>query len=193
MLSSPAAMSRSITCGTGKPRQAREMNDLRRRERVQAKGRKALLDGAKEILVPLERQIRIVPTLQQQLNAAERDRLVDLAEDLLEAEHVSFGRPDRPIERAEVAARDADVRVVDVAIDDVGDESVGMLAGADLVGELSEQRASARADTTLAPRPGRAGRRCEPLAAKPSIIVSDCYSSCIDHLNELTAFPRRAR
>ena len=87
-----------------------------------------------------QRQIRIVAALQQQLPAAERDRLVDLAEDLVEAEDVAFGRSDRPVERAEVAARNADVRVVDVAVDDVGDDPVGMLACADAVGETAKQR-----------------------------------------------------
>ena len=106
---------------------------------MQPKRRIPFLDGAEQILVPLERQIRVVTALQQQLSAAERDRLVDLAEDLSEAQHVSFRRADGPIERAEVAARNADVRVVDVAIDDVGDDPFGMLAGADLVGELPEQ------------------------------------------------------
>ena len=78
--------------------------------------------------------------LQQQLHAADRDRLVDLPEDLVEPEHVAFGRSDRPVERAEVALRDADVRVVDVAVDDVGDDALGMLARADRVGQPAEQR-----------------------------------------------------
>ena len=78
--------------------------------------------------------------LQQQLTAAKRDRLVDLSKDLLEAEDVALGRSDGTIERAEVAARDADVRVVDVAIDDVGDDAVGVLACADLVGQPAEER-----------------------------------------------------
>ena len=99
-----------------------------------------LLHRAEEILVPLQRQVGIVPALEQQLPAAERDRLVDLSEDLLEPEHVAFRRTHGPIERAEVAPGHADVRVVDVAIDDVGDDAVGVLAGADLVGQLAEER-----------------------------------------------------
>ena len=68
------------------------MDDFRGGERVQPERRIALLDRAEEILVPLERQIRIVAALQQQLPAAERERLVDLPEDFLEAEDVAFGR-----------------------------------------------------------------------------------------------------
>ena len=129
-----------MTSRHGQLRHPREVDDFRRRQRVQPERRIALLDGAEQILVPLDRQVGIVAALQQQLPAAERDRLVDLAEDLLEAEDVAFGRSDRPVERAEVAARDADVRVVDVAVDDVGDDAVRVLARAHAVGQLAEQR-----------------------------------------------------
>src|SRR5262249_40969024 len=45
---------------------------------------------------------------------------------------------DLTIERAEVALGHADVRVVDVAVDDVGDDFVRMLAAANRAGELAE-------------------------------------------------------
>ena len=145
MLSSPAAISRSSTSGTG---------SCDSRERWITSGGDsawslnvgiALLDRAEQILVPRQRQVGIVAALQQQLHAADGDRLVDLAEQLVEAEHVAFRRSDRPVERAEVALRDADVRVVDVAVDDVGDDAVGVLAGADGVGQLAEERRRRRA------------------------------------------------
>ena len=101
---------------------------------MQPERRIPLLYRAEQILVPLDGQIRVVPALQQQLSPAERNRLVDLPENLSETENVSVRRADGPIERAEVAACDADVRVVDVAIDDVGDDALGMLAGANFVG-----------------------------------------------------------
>src|SRR5262249_41660757 len=97
------------------------------------------LDGAEEVFVPRQRQIRIMPTLQQQLNAAYGDGLVDLAEDVFESEHVAVGRAHRTVERAEIALGDADVRVVDVAIDDVGDDPVRMLPGPDGVGQPAER------------------------------------------------------
>src|SRR5699024_1621008 len=46
---------------------------------------------------------------------------------------------DRAVERTEVAARHAHVGVVDVAIDDVGDVPLGVLARPDTVGERPEQ------------------------------------------------------
>ena len=140
MLSSPAAIRRSMISGTG--------NCVSRDRWITSGGdsawslniRIARLDRAEQILVPRQRQIGIVPALHQQLDAADRDRLVDLSEQLLEPEDVAVRRADRAIERAEVALRDADVGVVDVAVDDVGDQSVRMLSRADAIGELSEQR-----------------------------------------------------
>src|SRR5438874_1340220 len=98
------------------------MNDLRRRQRMEPKRRIARFDGAEQILVPAQRQIRVVAALQQQLHAANLDRLVDLPENLVESENISIGRSNLAIKRAEVAPRDADVRVVDVSVDDVSDD-----------------------------------------------------------------------
>ena len=55
----------------------------------------ARLDRAEQILVPRQRQVGIVPALQQQLDAADGDRLVDLSEQLVEPEHVAVRRSDR--------------------------------------------------------------------------------------------------
>ena len=133
-----------------------------------------LLDRAEQILVPRERQIGIVAALQQQLDAADGDRLVDLSEQLVESEHVAFGRSDGPIERAEVALRDADVRVVDVAVDDVGDDAFGMLARADRRRPAGRAAASARGDRA------RALRRPidAPAAREPSPQSLDRHAHC---------------
>src|SRR5205814_566945 len=76
---------------------------------------------------------------QEQRVAAYRNRRDELLEGLLEAEDVALGRSNRAIERAEVAARDAHVRVIDVPVDDVGDDALGVLPGANRIGELAEQ------------------------------------------------------
>ena len=49
-----------------------------------------LLDVAHQLEVPLERDVGVVPALEQDLHAADRLALVDLGADLLEAEHVAF-------------------------------------------------------------------------------------------------------
>src|SRR5205814_6322682 len=103
-----------------------DVQNLRWRQRVELERRILRLDRSEEILVPRDREIRIVATLQQQLISADGDRLVDLPEDLVEAEDVTLGRPDGTVERAEVAARHADVRVVDVAVDEVGHDAARM-------------------------------------------------------------------
>src|SRR5262245_51317175 len=102
---------------------------------MQTEMRITCLDRLEEILVPGERKIGIVPSLQKQLDTAHFDGLVDLPEDLVEAEHIPVARSDFAIERAEVALRDADVRVVDVAVDDVGDDRIGVLSTSDAIGK----------------------------------------------------------
>ena len=89
------------------------------------------LDVAQQVEVPLERDVRVVPALDEDLDAAQRLRLVDLRADLLERQRVALAVLRPPVERAEAAVGDADVRVVDVPVDDVRDDAVGMpLAGA---------------------------------------------------------------
>src|SRR5690349_10117914 len=78
--------------------------------------------------------------LHQHAGAAERDRLVDLLADLVERADVSVRRTGATIERAERADDVADVRVVDVAIDDVCAEVVRMSARAYLVGRSAHPR-----------------------------------------------------
>jgi hypothetical protein len=84
--------------------------------------------------------------LEEDSGSAEVDRLLDLAADLVEGEDVGFGvLRVRPVEGAELAAVDADVRVVDVAIDDVGRDPRVVQAVPDLVGRRAEvEKASLR-------------------------------------------------
>ncbi len=100
-------------------------HDLGRREPVDV-DRMVALDVAHEIQIPLERDVGVVPPLHEDLDAAERLALVDLATDLLEAQHVALEVLGPAVKRTELAVRDADVGVVDVAIDDVGDDRLGM-------------------------------------------------------------------
>ena len=86
-----------------------------------------LLDVAHQIQIPLERDIRIVPALEQDLHTTQCLRLLDLLADLLERQGVPFPMLWPTIEGAESTVRNTDVRVVDVAVDDVGHDPVGML------------------------------------------------------------------
>jgi hypothetical protein len=79
-----------------------------------------------------------VPALQQNLHAPDRLALVDLGADLLEAEDVPLGVLGPAVEGAELTVGDADVGVVDVPVDDVGDDALRVLPPPLGVGELAE-------------------------------------------------------
>ena len=96
------------------------------------------LDVAQQVEVPLERDVRIVPALDEDLHAAERLGLLDLLADLLERERVPFAVLRATVEGAEAAVGHADVRVVDVAVDDVRDDAVRMQRFAAPVGLEAE-------------------------------------------------------
>ena len=101
--------------------QLREEVDFARAEAVDV-DRVVALDVPQQVEVPLERDVRIVPALHEDLHAAERLGLVDLRADLLERERPALAVLGAAVERAEAAVGDADVRVVDVAVDDVRDD-----------------------------------------------------------------------
>src|SRR5205823_12683329 len=102
-------------------RPSRDVLHLGRRERVQV-DRIARLDRAEEILVVVDPEIRMVAALHQETGATERERLLDLLEDNRLREEISLARVAwTAVERAEVAVRVADVRVVEVAVDDERD------------------------------------------------------------------------
>ena len=141
-LSSPAARRRSSTCADREALEPRDVQDLLRRERVEAEPVLAL-HPAEEVLVPLDAQLGVEPALQEDLHAAGVDDLLQLLAEHLAREDVPLGVPERAVEGAEAAARRADVRVVDVAVDDVRDDAVRVLAAAHGVGgeaEVEERR-----------------------------------------------------
>jgi hypothetical protein len=86
-----------------------------------------LLDIAHQLEVPLERDIRVVASLKQDLNASDCLALIDLGADLLEAEYIPFVVLGSPIEGAELTIGHTDVGVVDVPVYDVSDHVLRML------------------------------------------------------------------
>ena len=108
------------------PEQLREEIDLARAEPVNV-NRVTAFDVLHQVQIPLERYVGVVPTLNQNLDSAERLQLLDLGTDLLERKSVSLSVLGSASERAEAAIRDADISVVDVAVDNVGDDVAGML------------------------------------------------------------------
>src|SRR2546425_1189017 len=86
--------------------------------------REAILDATQHLLVPVDLEIGMQAALHEHAGAAEFDGLADLVVDRVEVEDVAFlrrGALQRAIESAEGAVLGAKVRVVNVAVDDVGD------------------------------------------------------------------------
>ena len=116
---------------------AREEIDFRWREAVDV-NRVVPLDVPEQIEIPLERDVGVVTALHQNLHAADRFQLVDLAADFFVRQQVALGMFGPAIERAEFAVRDADVGVVDVSIDDVRHDAFRMQLPARVVSQAAE-------------------------------------------------------
>ena len=109
------------------------------RQRVQLEIRVSALNGSKEILVPLKRKIWIVTALQQNLHTAYRQRFINFLEEFVKSQDVPFVGPHWPIKCAEHAPRDTDVRVIDVAVDDIGDGAARVLPCPNHLGQTPKQ------------------------------------------------------
>ena len=96
--------------------------NLRRRKAVELELRILCVQRPQQILVPLDIKIRMQPALHQNARAAEGDRLVDPFADLLDRMDVCVRLARPPVERTERADDVADVRIIDVTVDDVGDD-----------------------------------------------------------------------
>ncbi len=138
--SRPAACRRRSVSATVRPLWRGDVGHLGRRERVDVDG-VARLDVGEDPLEPADVEVGRQAALHHDRRAAQSERLLDLAEDLVAAEQVAFAAARLLVEGAEAAARDAVVGVVDVAVDDEGDVVCGVQAAADFVGRRP-QRAS---------------------------------------------------
>ena len=69
----------------------------------------------------------MVPALQQDLGPAQPQCFLDFCGQLLPAQHIGFTMAGRPEKRAETAPAHADIGIVDVAVDNVGNNRLGML------------------------------------------------------------------
>jgi hypothetical protein len=118
----------------------REVVELRRRERVAVHLRPARRDLRDQLAPPGGFQVGMVPALHQELPAAEVGRLLDPPVDLLARQDVRALRAGTPVERAEPAVRDAHVRRVQVAVDDVRDDRLGVQPAAHEVREEAERQ-----------------------------------------------------
>ncbi len=161
------------------------------RQTVQPDLREALFDAAEEALEPVDLEIGVDAALHQHAGATHLDGLGDLLVNRLEVEDVALfgarvglaGPRQRAVEGAEGAVLGAEVGVVDVAIDDVGDHALGMQAAAHGVGlkaqadevggmEVVERLLAGQRHTAILARQRGTGIRDQGLAGRPKHCVA---------------------
>lgn len=97
---------------------AGDVGDLGRAESVQLQRGIKPLELAEQVLVKVDAELGMQSALQQQLIAPQSKRLVDFPHVLVDRRHIGpFPVVRLAVEIAELAARDADVRNIDVAVD----------------------------------------------------------------------------
>src|SRR3954471_20118538 len=104
-------------------------NDLGSGETVQMHLGESLLDAAKQPFKPINFQLWMQAALHQHSSAAKLHSLADLLVNGIEVENVALSGElafQRTVEGAERAVLGAEVRVIDVAIDDVSDHALRM-------------------------------------------------------------------
>src|SRR5258707_890466 len=114
----------------------REVNDLRSREAMQMHFRKTLLDAVQHFFVPLKLQVGMQPALHEHACASKFHGLLDFLVDGFEIQHIAFGAAGalyRSIESAEGAVLGAEIRVINIAVDNVSDHSFRMVLVPDSV------------------------------------------------------------
>ena len=102
------------------PKRFREMLEFRWTESVDVNVRIFFPDVLQQIDIPTKRQFGMMPALHQDLHAARGRKLIELLIKLIAREHIMIAIFFRAIKRTELAVNVADVRVVNVSIDNVG-------------------------------------------------------------------------
>ena len=145
--------------------------DLRRREGSGVdRGIVLAQDVRSRSIVVRERQVGVDAALHQDAGAVERQRLLDLPADLLERQQVALFVPGRAVEGAEPALVDANVGVVDVAVDVVGRDRGVVAAG------CAPRSPRARASSRSPSRSSRWASPAEirrPASASSRIVVTE--------------------
>ncbi len=89
-----------------------------------------LFDAAHHFLIPLELQVGMQPALHEHAGAAEFHGLADFLVDSLKIQHIAFGPArafHRRIESAERAVLRAEIRVINIAVNNVSNHALRMV------------------------------------------------------------------
>src|SRR2546423_8176410 len=95
---------------------------------------KTFFDARQETLVVVDLQVRMYAALHEDSGSTQRERLLDFFVNDMVGENVSFGVALHTVKRAEGAEFFADIRVIDIPIDDVTDDVFRMQALPDPIG-----------------------------------------------------------
>src|SRR5690349_8494772 len=79
-------------------------------------------------------------TLHENPGTAQIHRLLNLVENRLDWQDVAFFVPHRAVKRAETAILGAKIRVIDVAVDDIADHTVGMKLATHGIGFFADRK-----------------------------------------------------
>lgn len=88
-------------------------------------------------------------TLQQELLPAIAEGFFDLFFVLIDGGDVSIGMSGDPVEVAKLAIRNADIRGIDIPVDDPGNLVIGMQLFPDLVGNILQLRRGSMEEQVL--------------------------------------------
>ncbi len=116
------------------------VDDLHGRESVNVHAGYGLLYRAQNVAIVERRQAVRQAALNADFGGADFPGFDGLLRDLLEAEEVGVGFARAAAEGAELAADEADIGEIDIAIDDVGDDIAGQLATQGIGGDQQAEQ-----------------------------------------------------
>src|SRR3989442_11242316 len=88
---------------------------------MKLKARILLMKCSQQVLIPFDTKVRMQSALHQDAGAAERNCFIDFRANLVQSANVSVRRAWPPVEGTEGTNNIAYIRVIDVAVNDVGD------------------------------------------------------------------------
>ena len=94
------------------------------------------LHVGKEVQILVDREGGVMPALQEDLDASGLGQFIELLVHLLMGDDIAVGILAGPVEGAELAVDVADVRVIDVAINDIGNDLIPLAAMSLGLGDL---------------------------------------------------------
>ena len=97
--------------------------------------RESALDETQHILVELKAKVGMMTSLHENLGPSKAQRFLDLPGQLFSCQDVSLGMAGGPIKGTKAATADAQIRIIDVPVDYIADDSFRMFPETDLLSQ----------------------------------------------------------